>query len=1052
AHGGVGERVWKEFGEVQVYEVMSWGRKGNSTLLARKNVGGLLGWVQKSLVIEVRAMKIVFENLEAEVDQNAIDLKSGGIKRINLLITNENLIANGIAHDVFVTVTDSAMTASRIHELSTAYTVAMNHAIELEAENSKLLEKIKNDDHDSMVKAFLKLETIDKIMSLQNEIENLKTQLKGKMPCVTSNDATPKVPVCAKYAIDVQPIPPLQRNSRVVHHGVSNATKAIRSQPKNNTMLDRIWPANSVPKKKVKDHHRKNKSKLSKKNRVDLSTSVRRTVFNTNSNSLCKTCNECISSINHDQCVDNFLKSSNTLPVKTMWRVKQVKQTWKPKSKVFTIVGHHWKPTGRTFPLDAQCPLTRKTTPKVVQTVLWFLDSGYSKHMTGDRSRLKNFVKEFIGTVRFRNDHFGAIMGYEDYVLGDSVISRVYYMEGLGHHLFSVDMMRSSRICLLSKASKNKSWLWHRRLNHLNFGTINDLARKDLVRGLPRLKFEKDHLCSVSHPTKAEPRGSSTKCSLSSILISSNDMIDTGTLYLATISLMYSLSNLFVLKSLRIAKKCADFVSRSTMTQIESCLLLVLAGSESRHPMLIKENYVPWSYRLLRYAKSRPNGKLIHNSTLNGPYVRKMIPEPDDANREITVTKTFHLQTDDELSEKELKQIEVDDQAIQTILLGLPEDIYAAEKNGKLFNEWERFTSNEGELIESYYQHFLKLMNDLKRNKHFPEKISRNLKFLNNLQPEWSRHVTIIHQTKDLHTADYTQLYDFLKYNQKEVDELKVERLAKTQDPLALMANSNNPYAFPGPHQDQPSQIAQPGMNMGQDRQMQIVRGNGGNQFRQYAGNSAGYNDVIGNQVIQNVVQNPRVQNAGNQNGLIGVQGNGNQNQMLQLQGSRVYNRRTKKIMETVNVSFDELSAMAFEQSNEFDLLFEAMYDDYIGGQPSATTRTVQPVQEPQVRQTSTASTSSADNVPIPTNSSSNATNIPITSQDVDELNPNAMVDGNTNKSRLVVRGHRQEEGIDFEESFALVARMEGIRIFLAYAAHKSFTVFQMDVKTAFLH
>nr|GFD00229.1 copia protein [Tanacetum cinerariifolium] len=56
------------------------------------------------------------------------------------------------------------------------------------------------------------------------------------------------------------------------------------------------------------------------------------------------------------------------------------------------------------------------------------------------------------------------------------------------------------------------------------------------------------------------------------------------------------------------------------------------------------------------------------------------------------------------------------------------------------------------------------------------------------------------------------------------------------------------------------------------------------------------------------------------------------------------------------------------------------------------------------------------------------------------------------NKSRLVVRGYHQEEGIDFEESFAPLARMEAIRIFLAYAAHKSFTVFQMDVKTTFLH
>nr|GFA39414.1 hypothetical protein [Tanacetum cinerariifolium] len=80
----------------------------------------------------------------------------------------------------------------------------------------------------------------------------------------------------------------------------------------------------------------------------------------------------------------------------------------------------------------------------------------------------------------------------------------------------------------------------------------------------------------------------------------------------------------------------------------------------------------------------------------------------------------------------------------------------------------------------------------------------------------------------------------------------------------------------------------------------------------------------------------------------------------------------------------------------ELDLLFEAMYDDYIGGQPSATGRTVSPVQEPQVRQMSTESTTIADTASIPTNPSSLATNIPVTSQDVDELNPNAIVDGNT--------------------------------------------------------
>nr|GFA91665.1 integrase, catalytic region, zinc finger, CCHC-type, peptidase aspartic, catalytic [Tanacetum cinerariifolium] len=67
-----------------------------------------------------------------------------------------------------------------------------------------------------------------------------------------------------------------------------------------------------------------------------------------------------------------------------------------------------------------------------------------SKHMTGDRSRLLNFVKKFIGTVRFGNDHFGAIMGYGDYVVGKSVISRVYYVEELGHNLFSVGQLCDS--------------------------------------------------------------------------------------------------------------------------------------------------------------------------------------------------------------------------------------------------------------------------------------------------------------------------------------------------------------------------------------------------------------------------------------------------------------------------------------------------------------------------------------------------------------------------------------------------------------------------------
>ncbi|GJX28753.1 integrase, catalytic region, zinc finger, CCHC-type containing protein [Tanacetum coccineum] len=167
----------------------------------------------------------------------------------------------------------------------------------------------------------------------------------------------------------------------------------------------------------------------------------------------------------------------------------------------------------------------------VVQIVLWYLDSGCLKHMTWNRSQLMNFVSKFLGTIRFENDQIARIIGYGDYQLGNIIISKVYYVEGLGHNLLSVgqfcdadlevafqkitcfiqnlegvdlllgsrdtnlytislnDMLKSSWIYLLSKASKTKSWLWHRRLSHFNFGTLNKLAKDGLARGIPRLKF-----------------------------------------------------------------------------------------------------------------------------------------------------------------------------------------------------------------------------------------------------------------------------------------------------------------------------------------------------------------------------------------------------------------------------------------------------------------------------------------------------------------------------------------------------------------------------------
>nr|GFA64923.1 copia protein [Tanacetum cinerariifolium] len=150
--------------------------------------------------------------------------------------------------------------------------------------------------------------------------------------------------------------------------------------------------------------------------------------------------------------------------------------------------------------------------------------------------------------------------------------------------------------------------------------------------------------------------------------------------------------------------------------------------------------------------------------------------------------------------------------------------------------------------------------------------------------------------------------------------------------------------------------------------------------------------------------------------------------------------------METMKVSFDELSVMAFEQRSSKPELQTMTSGQISSGldltyAPSTIT-TQQPTEELlQFKRIDVWVL-----VPIPDNIS------PLTLKWIFKNKHDEEQTVIRNKSRLVVRGYRQEEGLDFEESFAPVARMEAIRIFLAYVAQKSFTVFQMDVKTAFLH
>nr|GEZ46575.1 retrovirus-related Pol polyprotein from transposon TNT 1-94 [Tanacetum cinerariifolium] len=196
-------------------------------------------------------------------------------------------------------------------------------------------------------------------------------------------------------------------------------------------------------------------------------------------------------------------------------------------------------------------PVTAQTLPQaakkaIVQLILLIVDSGCTMHMTGNLRLLCNFVEKFIGTVRFGNDQFVPILGYGNLVEGNVTINRVYYVAGLNYNLFSVgqfwdadlevafrkstffvrdlqgnDLLVGNHgsdlytislqestsltsLCLMAKATPTQAWLWHRRLSHLNFDYINLLLKKDIVIGLPKLKYVKDQLCLFCKLSKAK--------------------------------------------------------------------------------------------------------------------------------------------------------------------------------------------------------------------------------------------------------------------------------------------------------------------------------------------------------------------------------------------------------------------------------------------------------------------------------------------------------------------------------------------------------------------
>nr|GEV79125.1 hypothetical protein [Tanacetum cinerariifolium] len=733
-------------------------------------------------------------------------------------------------------------------------------------------------------------------------------------------------------------------------------------------------------------------------------------------------CKQCLISINHDVCLRNYVngKTSHGKKHKANVSIKEKQKKHQPQVKKPKKVGFierlvtpkprkprfllRWSPIGRLFDQKGKIVAPSKFESQ-------------SECSNGDNACTSNTLEPKI--KRFPNS--------------TSLLGRVYFVKGLGHNLFSVgqfcdsdlevafrrnacfirnlegddllkgdrstnlytislhEMASASPICLMARASSTKSWLWHQRISHLNFDTINDLARNDLVSGLLKFKYNKEHLCPsceqgkskrASHPPKPVPNSRSKD--------EAPEVIKT-------------------------------FLKRITVL-LQSHVIIIRTDNGTEFKIQVLKEYfdsVGISHQMSTVRTPQQNGVVeSQNWTL------------------VEAARTMLI--------------------FSRAPLFLWAEVIATAC----------FTQNCSIIHRRFNKTPYKLINGRKLD------------------------ISFLH------------VFGALCYPKN--DHKDIGKLGAKGD-----------IGF----------------------------------FIGYSANSCTY---------------------------------------------RIYKRRKKKIMETMNVSFDELSTMAFEQRSskpklqsmtsgqissgldltyapstittqqptegELDLLFDAMYDDYIGGQPSATVRTVPPAQEPQVRQMLTASTTIADTTPTPTNSSSHATNIPISSQYVEELNPNDLFDGNTfvnpfvcpSRSAAESSSHNvdpsnmhtfyqpyphefqwtkdhpleqvlgepsrpvltriqfrsvgdmcmyaltvstmepknvkeamtdpawidsmQEELLQFKrlDVWVLVLAsdnisplmlkwlfknkhdeeqtMEAIMIFLAYAAHKLFSVFQMDVRTAFLH
>ncbi|GKB14936.1 retrovirus-related pol polyprotein from transposon TNT 1-94 [Tanacetum coccineum] len=384
--------------------------------------------IQKALTKKIKEMKDIFEELEAEVDQNGVDRKHDEIKRKNLLIANDNLIADCLSKEVFYVATNSELNVSSFTKMHDAHTSLKARCLELEVELSNLHDKIEKDNLDELIKRaengkikqhykelydsikIMRAKHLEQKTALLTENESLKVQIQNKLSCVNKDHVKPKVLAPGKYAIDVEPIPPRNRNNREMHlvylKHLKESVKTLREiveEAKVERPLDR-----------------------------SLASACRYT--------------------KHSQELLEYVIGTCTKALNT--QDNKHASTSLPKKKQVTF--------------EEQYAMSKSNTHKPVEqmncqktNVLVPPSTGVNSCTDARRSQPRSNTKK--------------------------------------------NTILSAKSVNMKKPPRTNHGCGIGVLNHLNFWiTSMTLPRKDLVRGLPRLKFEKDHLCSACQLGKSK--------------------------------------------------------------------------------------------------------------------------------------------------------------------------------------------------------------------------------------------------------------------------------------------------------------------------------------------------------------------------------------------------------------------------------------------------------------------------------------------------------------------------------------------------------------------